>query len=73
MYVGGSELRAKSSVQFGEPCLSGQYYTTTANEHYSRRDGERAKPAVFLPSSILRGPGDAVVVFVCVEGGLCRY
>ncbi|KAL7397247.1 hypothetical protein ABVT39_019155 [Epinephelus coioides] len=57
VYVLGADLMTNSHVQFSPPCLSGLYYTTTAKEHYSKQDGERARPAIQLPSNILSGPG----------------
>ncbi|XP_075944342.1 uncharacterized protein LOC142946744 isoform X2 [Anarhichas minor] len=51
----GADLMTKSHVQFGSPCLSNLYYSTTAKEHYCKRDGERARPAVQL-SGNMSGP-----------------
>ncbi|XP_076581947.1 uncharacterized protein LOC143317992 [Chaetodon auriga] len=56
VYVPKPELITKSHVQFSPSCLSGLYYTTTAKEHYSKQDGEPARPAMQLPSNILSGP-----------------
>ncbi|XP_040895693.1 uncharacterized protein LOC121183007 [Toxotes jaculatrix] len=56
VYVSGPDLRTKSHVQFSPPCLSGLYYTTTAKEHYGKKDREQAKPAIQLPGKILSGP-----------------
>ncbi|XP_073331853.1 uncharacterized protein [Pagrus major] len=50
------DLITKSHVQFSPPCLSGLYYTTTAKEHYSKQEGERARPAIHQPIKILSGP-----------------
>ncbi|XP_044217720.1 uncharacterized protein LOC122989106 isoform X1 [Thunnus albacares] len=58
VHVPGNDLITKSHVQFSPPRLSGLYYTTTTTEDYSKRDGERAKPATQLPSHILRGPAE---------------
>uniref|UniRef100_A0A3B4U4D7 Si:dkey-13m1.5 n=1 Tax=Seriola dumerili TaxID=41447 RepID=A0A3B4U4D7_SERDU len=52
--VPGPDLMTKSHV-FSQPNLSGLYYTTTAKEHYSKKDGEQARPAIQLPSNILSG------------------
>eukprot|EP00064_Thunnus_orientalis_P007831 superscaffoldBa00000892_g7853 len=60
VHVPGNDLITKSHVQFSPPRLSGLYYTTTTTEDYSKRDGERAKPATQLPSHILRGPEHGV-------------
>ncbi|XP_036970256.1 uncharacterized protein LOC119028417 [Acanthopagrus latus] len=50
------DLITKSHVQFSLPCLSGLYYTTTVKEHYSKLEGERARPVIRQPVKILSGP-----------------
>ncbi|XP_034737111.1 uncharacterized protein LOC117950303 [Etheostoma cragini] len=56
VHVLGADLMTKSHVQFSPPRLSSLYYTTTAKQHYSKQEGERARPAIQLPSNILIGP-----------------
>ncbi|XP_028443958.1 uncharacterized protein LOC114561975 isoform X2 [Perca flavescens] len=56
VHVIGADLMTKSHVQFSPPRLSGLYYTSTAKQHYSKQEGERARPAIQLPSNILSGP-----------------
>ncbi|XP_047443631.1 uncharacterized protein si:dkey-13m1.5 [Mugil cephalus] len=56
MTVPGPDLMTKSNVQFSESSLSGLYYTTTAKEHYNKKDRAPAKASTLNPSYILRGP-----------------
>ncbi|XP_068446011.1 uncharacterized protein [Clinocottus analis] len=56
VHASGADRMTKSHVQFSPPCLSGQYYSTTAKEHYSKQDGEPARAVVQLSSNILSGP-----------------
>ncbi|XP_071342818.1 uncharacterized protein [Trachinotus anak] len=60
--VSASDLMTKSHVQFSPPHLSGMNYTTMAKEHYGKKDGEQARPAIQWPSNILRGPEPGVSV-----------
>lgn len=56
----------KSHVKFTSPSLSGQYYTTTVGEHYTKKDGHPPRPAIQLPSNILSGPGNRLLLCLCV-------
>ncbi|XP_072244886.1 uncharacterized protein [Leuresthes tenuis] len=51
-----TNLITKSHVQFSPPTLSGQYYTTTAREHYCMKDIHRVRPVKQLQSNIMSGP-----------------
>ncbi|XP_033936366.1 uncharacterized protein [Pseudochaenichthys georgianus] len=55
VHVPGTDLMTKSHVQFGPSRLSSMCYSTTAKENFSKQDGERARPAIPLPSNILSG------------------
>ncbi|XP_051233428.1 uncharacterized protein si:dkey-13m1.5 [Dicentrarchus labrax] len=56
VYGPGHDLITKSHVHFSPGHLSREYYTTTVQEHYSKQDGERARPVVQQLSNILSGP-----------------
>ncbi|KAK2908049.1 hypothetical protein Q8A73_009122 [Channa argus] len=56
VHVSGATLITKSNVQFSSPHLSSLYYTSTAQEHYNKKDREQVSPATQLPSNILSGP-----------------
>ncbi|KAK5599526.1 hypothetical protein CRENBAI_019966 [Crenichthys baileyi] len=50
------DMITKSQVQFGPTSPSGQSYTTTTSEQYSKKEGCQAKPAINPRSNILSGP-----------------
>ncbi|KAI3368614.1 hypothetical protein L3Q82_025618, partial [Scortum barcoo] len=54
VYVPGPDLLTRSHVQFSPARLSGLYYTTTAKDHFSKPNGEPARPDIHLK---LSGPG----------------
>ncbi|KAM9761535.1 uncharacterized protein ACNS7B_003920 [Menidia menidia] len=49
------DLITRSHVHFSQPRLSGLYYSTTAREHYCKRDVNRTRPVVQLQRNTLNG------------------
>ncbi|CAM9181477.1 unnamed protein product, partial [Lampetra planeri] len=56
VFVSGAKLMTKSHVQFSPAHQSDLCYTTTASEHFSKKEGARPRPVLQLPSKILSGP-----------------